>query len=63
MLGVGRTYLSGTLKTLREKHVVVTRRGVIEIKDKAALRRMSCRCTTAIEEHFDTVLHGIYAID
>jgi CRP-like cAMP-binding protein len=63
MLGVGRTYVTSTLKTLRDKHVIATRRGVIEIEDKPALRRMSCRCTTAIEEHFDAVLHGIYAVD
>ncbi|WP_293384125.1 Crp/Fnr family transcriptional regulator [Phenylobacterium sp.] len=61
MLGVGRTFVNGTLKALRDKQVIATRRGFIEIKDTAALRRMSCGCTVAIEEHFDIVLQGIYA--
>jgi CRP-like cAMP-binding protein len=63
MLGVGRTFVTGTLKALRDKQIIATRRGKIEIKDTAALRRVSCRCTVSIEEHFDSVLHGIYAVD
>jgi hypothetical protein len=47
---------------LRDEGVIETRRGVFIIKDEAALRQKSCRCTTTIENHFDTVLHGIYPV-
>lgn len=63
MLGVGRTFVTSTLKALRDRHIISTRRGVIVIDDPVALRRTSCRCTTSIEEHFDAVLHGIYTVD
>lgn len=62
MLGVGRTFVTRTVKEFRTKGVIETRRGVIGIVDEPALRRMSCNCTSAIEEHFDTVLHGIYPV-
>ena len=60
LLGVGRTFVTRTLRPLREAGVIATRRGVITIHDEPALRRMTCPCTAAIDEHFDTVLHGIY---
>jgi hypothetical protein len=28
----------------------------------SALRQRTCGCTTAIENHFDAVLHGIYPV-
>jgi hypothetical protein len=61
LLGVGRTFVTRTLRTFRDDGVIATRRGVIIILDEPALRRMSCACTAAIDEHFDTVLHGIYS--
>jgi len=63
LLGVGRTFVTRTLRSFREAGVISTRRGAITIVDEPALRRISCDCTAAIEEHFDTVLHGIYPID
>jgi CRP-like cAMP-binding protein len=60
MLGVGRTFVTRTVRRLRERGLIATRRGVFVIKDEAALRAIACRCTTAIEDHFDAVLHGIY---
>jgi len=62
MLGVGRTFVTRIVSTLREDGLIATRRGVFIIKDEAALRAASCACTTAIEDHFDTVLHGIYPV-
>jgi hypothetical protein len=62
MLGVGRTYVARVVGQLRDEAVIETRRGVFIIKDEEALRQRSCGCTTAIENHFDTVLHGIYAV-
>jgi Crp-like helix-turn-helix domain len=62
MLGVGRTYVARVVGQLRDESVIETRRGIFVIKDEATLRRRSCRCTTAIENHFDAVLHGIYPV-
>ena len=57
---MGRTFVNHTVQIFRDKGMIATRRGVIEILDEPALRRTSCQCTVAIEEHFDRVLHGIY---
>jgi CRP-like cAMP-binding protein len=62
MLGVGRTFVTRTVSQLRQEGVIETRRGVFIVKDETALRARSCACTTAIEDHFDTVLHGIYPL-
>jgi Crp-like helix-turn-helix domain len=62
MLGVGRTYVARVVGQLREEGVLETRRGVFIIKNEAALRQKTCPCTTAIEDHFDMVLHGIYPV-
>jgi hypothetical protein len=62
LLGVGRTFVTRTLRTFRDAGVISTRRGAIAILDAPALRRTSCACTAAIDEHFDTVLHGIYPL-
>jgi biotin operon repressor len=60
MLGVGRTFVTRVVSQLRAEGVIATRRGVFVVKDEGALREKSCECTTSIEMHFDTVLHGIY---
>jgi len=60
MLGVGRTFVTRIVRKLRDEGVISTRRGVFIVEDEAALRAASCQCTTAIENHFDAVLHGIY---
>ena len=62
MLGVGRTFVSRTMLALREVGLVSTRRGVITVLNEPALRKISCACTAAIDDHFDAVLHGIYAV-
>jgi CRP-like cAMP-binding protein len=63
MLGVGRTFVTRILKQLRADGVIETRRGSLLVRNEAALRARSCDCTTAIEDHFDTVLHGVYPHD
>ena len=60
VLGVGRTFVTRVVRGLREEGVIATRRGVFTVTNEAALRQISCACTEAIEDHFDTVLHGIY---
>ena len=60
MLGVGRTFISRVVGTMRAEGVIESRRGTMIIRDLPALRHESCTCAAAIEDHFDTVLHGIY---
>jgi CRP-like cAMP-binding protein len=60
MLGVGRTFVTRTVRQLRDQGVIATRRGVFVVLDEKALQKLACGCTNAIEAHFDTVLHGIY---
>jgi len=62
MLGVGRTFVTRVVKRLRDEGTISTRRGSILVKNETLLRDTACGCTTAIENHFDTVLHGIYPI-
>ena len=60
MLGVGRTFVTRTIRTMREDGLISSRRGVFIICDEAGLKNRSCQCTAALEDHFDVVLHGIY---
>ncbi len=60
MLGVGRTFISRVIGDMRRDGLIDWKRGNLIIRDMAALRSQSCGCTAAIEDHFDTVLHGIY---
>lgn len=62
LLGVGRTFVTRVVSRFRESGVISTRRGTFIINDRPRLETMSCACTAAIENHFDTVLHGIYPI-
>jgi hypothetical protein len=60
MLGVGRTFVTRIVRNLRDGQIISTRRGVFVVENEAALRKESCRCAVAIEDHFDAVLHDIY---
>ena len=60
MLGVGRPFVSRVIAKLRDEKVITTRRGSFVITNAPKLRKLSCACTSAIEDHFDAVLNGIY---
>jgi DNA-binding transcriptional regulator YhcF (GntR family) len=62
MPGVGRSFVARTGSRLRASDILETRRGAFIIKDEARLRATSCGCTARIEDHFDTVLGGIYPL-
>ena len=47
MLGVGRTFVTRTIRHFREDGLVATRRGVFVIRDEPGLRRLTCGCTAA----------------
>jgi hypothetical protein len=63
VLGVGRTFVTRVVGGLRKRGTIETRRGVFIIKDEATLKERACGCTTAIEDHYDTVMHGIYPVN
>jgi CRP-like cAMP-binding protein len=63
MLGVGRSYLSRVLQSLKQRRILETKRGRICVLDKDALSGLSCRCDEAVKRHFEDVLSGVYPIE
>ncbi|MGA0595851.1 Crp/Fnr family transcriptional regulator [Enterovirga sp. CN4-39] len=60
MLGVGRSYISRVIQSLKRRHVLETRRGRVRVHDIDTLRRCSCGCNVTLRRHFDQVLAGVY---
>lgn len=60
MLGVGRSYMSRVMQTLRTEGIIETRRGALVVRSLDALRSRSCRCDESVKAHFETVLRGVY---
>jgi transcriptional regulator with XRE-family HTH domain len=60
MLGVGRSYVTRVLRSLRERRLVETRRGALHLLDVDGLERLACGCHHAVRRHFDEVLAGVY---
>jgi hypothetical protein len=60
MLGVGRSYVTRVLRSLRERRLVETRRGALLLIDCDGLERLACGCHHAVRRHFDEVLAGVY---
>ncbi|MGD9810957.1 MAG: Crp/Fnr family transcriptional regulator [Sphingobium sp.] len=60
ILGVGRTYVSRVIRRMKEAGTVETRRGAIVVKQRDHLDRISCDCNQLVEQHFETVLRGVY---
>jgi hypothetical protein len=60
MLGVGRSYVSRVIQSLKARGVVETRRGRLLIHRLSELRALSCRCDLLVRRHFDDVLKGVY---
>jgi CRP-like cAMP-binding protein len=56
MLGVGRSYTSRVIKSLKAESILDTRRGCFLVRDRAALRAKSCHCDEAIAQHIAEVL-------
>lgn len=60
MLGVGRSYTSRIIRTLKTEGILETRRAALVVRNLDALKARSCRCNDAIKQHFETVLSGLY---
>lgn len=59
-LGVGRSYVSRIIQTLKRDGIISTRRGRLIVDDPAKLHQLSCDCDTLVRRHFDNVLEGVY---
>jgi DNA-binding transcriptional regulator YhcF (GntR family) len=62
MLGVGRSYTSRVLQTLKAEGVLETRRGSILVLNREALQKRACRCNESVKNHFEEVLRGVYPV-
>lgn len=60
MLGVGRSYASRVIQMFRADGILETRRGVLMVVDRDALKARSCQCNESVKSHFDEVLRGVY---
>jgi len=60
LLGVGRSYTSRVIQTLKAEGVLETRRGSILILNRQALRIRACLCNESVKNHFEEVLSGVY---
>jgi CRP-like cAMP-binding protein len=60
LLGVGRTYLTRVMRSLKERDLIAYRRGMITIVDRARMEAAACECHAATRAHFETVLAGVY---
>jgi DNA-binding transcriptional regulator YhcF (GntR family) len=60
LLGVGRSYTSRVIQTLKAEGVLETRRGSILVRNREALRIRSCLCNESVKNHFEEVLRGVY---
>jgi biotin operon repressor len=56
LLGVQRTTVNAVIRTLQDEGLVTTRRGLIQVVDRAGLKRRSCECHDAVEGHFANVI-------
>jgi Crp-like helix-turn-helix protein len=60
LLGVGRSYASRVLQTLKAEAILETRRGAILVRDRLALQARACLCNESVKNHFEEVLRGVY---
>ncbi|MFZ2029411.1 MAG: Crp/Fnr family transcriptional regulator [Vitreimonas sp.] len=60
MLGVGRSYVNRVIKRWQAEDIMKWRRGALEVKNFYALKAHQCDCNSAVLEHFDQVLAGVY---
>lgn len=62
MLGVQRTTVTAVAAALQAKGLIQTRRGRVVILDRDGLESISCSCHSAVVDHFERVLPGVYPL-
>jgi hypothetical protein len=60
LLGVGRSYASRVIQTLKAEGILDTRRGAIVVRDRDSLQARACPCNEQVKAHFEEVLRGVY---
>jgi CRP-like cAMP-binding protein len=56
LLGVQRTTVNAVVQTLQDEGLIRTRRSLIQVLDRAGLKRRACECHDAVEHHFAAVI-------
>lgn len=60
MLGVGRSYASRMIQSLKGRGLLETHRGGLTVLDPAGLKALACGCQDLVRRHFEEVLTGVY---
>ncbi|HET9811899.1 MAG TPA: helix-turn-helix domain-containing protein [Sphingomicrobium sp.] len=56
LLGVQRTTVNAVVRVLQDEGLIATRRGGVQVLDRAGLKRRACECHDAVERHFAAVI-------
>jgi len=56
LLGVQRTTVNAVIQSFEEDQLISTGRGVIQVSDRAGLKRRACECYDRLEEHFGSII-------
>ncbi|MFL6747220.1 MAG: Crp/Fnr family transcriptional regulator [Sphingomicrobium sp.] len=56
LLGVQRTTINAVARELQDEGLITTRRGIIEVHDRAGLERRSCECYDRVERFFSEIV-------
>ena len=56
LLGAQRTTVNAVARILQDEGLISTRRGVIQVIDRVGLKRRSCECYAALDQHFGGVI-------
>lgn len=56
LLGVQRTTVNAVVRILQDEGLISTRRGLIQVVDRAGLKRRACECHDVVERHFAAVI-------
>jgi CRP-like cAMP-binding protein len=56
LLGAQRTTVNSVARILQDEGLISSRRGMIQVIDRAGLKRRACECYDAVETHFEGVI-------
>lgn len=56
LVGVQRTTVNAVIRLLQDESLIATRRGAIQVVDRAGLKKRACECYDSVEHHFASVI-------
>ncbi|HEU5066755.1 MAG TPA: Crp/Fnr family transcriptional regulator [Sphingomicrobium sp.] len=56
LLGAQRTTVNAAVQTLQDQGLIATRRGSIQVVDRAGLKQLTCGCYRSVRQHFSDVI-------